>query len=269
MKPQLVGIVNVTPDSFSDGGIANSADIALLLAKKHFDEGAHIIDIGAESTRPGATPISAHEEWDRLHPVLKIIEKKLPKAVLSVDTFHPETVAKLITHEVDWINDVSGGCLEIARLIAKYDRFHHVIMHNLGIPPNKDKTMPAGKDPIPAILNWAELKVSELERVGMDRRRIILDPGIGFGKNAEQSLHILRNIKEFKTLGVPLLVGHSRKSFLSLFGDGPMDERDKLTAQISSYLFKQGVDFIRVHNVKASMDAIQAGAEPPARFLVE
>ncbi|NDF11286.1 MAG: dihydropteroate synthase [Proteobacteria bacterium] len=269
MKTQLVGIVNVTPDSFSDGGVANNAQTALMLAKKHFDEGAHIIDIGAESTRPGATPISIHEEWDRLQPVLKLLEKKLPKAVLSIDTYHAETVAKLVTHEIDWINDVSGGCPEIAKLISRYDTFHHVIMHNLGVPANKDKTLPASQDPISAILHWAEEKLIELERIGLSSSRIILDPGIGFGKTPEQSVHILRHIKELKILGVPLMVGHSRKSFLSFFGGtATMEEKDKRTAEISAHLQREGVEYIRVHNVKASMDAMRDNIAPPPGLLV-
>lgn len=250
---QLVGILNVTPDSFSDGGQFFNPEIALQQYIHLAESGADIIDIGAESTAPTAKPLDHATEWSRLEPVLSLLidaQKKLPIAPkISIDTRHPETAQKAIALGVDWINDVSGLDHPAMREIIAASKVDCVVMHHLSIPENRNHLLPRDQDPTPIVLEWGEKRLRELENAGIARERIIFDPGIGFGKMAEQSLLLLQNISAFKQLGVRILVGHSRKTFISLLSSLPFAERDIETLTISLQLMKQSVDYIRVHNV--------------------
>ena len=245
----LVGILNITDDSFSDGGLYNNPDTAVIQARKMVDEGASVIDIGAESTRPGAKSIHHEEEWKKLLPMLEAIRSSELNAWISVDTRNPETALKAILLGVDWINDVSGFSSKKMIEAVKDNAVTIVVMHSLGIPANPDVTIPENENVVKTVYQWAENKISELESHGIKKDRIIIDPGIGFGKTAEQSLRLIKNITEFIKLGVKILVGHSRKSFLKLFTDKPANERDHETCRITSYLAYHNVDYIRVHNV--------------------
>jgi dihydropteroate synthase len=258
-RTRLVGIVNVTPDSFSDGGKNDRPQTALAAIERLIGEGAQVIDIGAESTRPGAMPLAHEEEWSRLSPVLAGLSRFAPSPVaFSVDTRHPETAAKALKYNIQWINDVSGFASAAMVAAVKSSACKLVVMHSLSVPADKTIIM-ASEDPVAEILIWAVARLGALQQAGIARERLIFDPGIGFGKTSEQSLFILKNIGRFTALGVPLLVGHSRKSFLNLPASASIEERDDATLTMSKYLVAQGVDYLRVHNIPRHAAMISHG----------
>jgi dihydropteroate synthase len=250
MVTKLVGIVNLTPDSFSDGG--NCADVAamIVLAGAMAAAGAEVIDVGAESTRPGAVPLDPEEEWQRLLPFMEQVLPGLKgRCRISIDTRHAETARRALERGADWINDV-GGFADAAMVEAVAPSgCALVVMHSLSIPADPKVTLPDDADPVAALLAFGYERVAALEAAGINRSRLIFDPGIGFGKTAAQSLEILRRAAELRVLGVPLLVGHSRKSFLKAFADGPPPMRDAATLAFSAYLMDRGVGYLRVHDV--------------------
>ncbi len=246
---KLVAILNVTPDSFSDGGehaypAAAAARIGGLLG-----EGADVLDIGAESTRPGATALTPAEEWHRLEPVLAAAVTMAGAIPVSVDTRHAETARRALDMGAAWINDVSGFSDEAMIEAVKPYSCMLVAMHSLGIPPSPVQTLDPNSDPVRGVMQWMEDVVTRLCDQGIGRERIILDPGIGFGKTPEQSFELIKRVNELKQLGRPVLVGHSRKSFLSLLTAKPAAKRDAETLSISEYLAQSGVDYLRVHDV--------------------
>lgn len=252
--PQLVGIINVTPNSFSDGNQFVTADNALHQALHLVRSGAEILDIGAESTAPNAKPISAEIEWQRLEPILHAIKQAqhdfliLPK--LSIDTRHPEVAVKALNLGVDWINDVSGLDDPAMREIVSQSQVDCVVMHHLSIPACRKQVLPKDQDPVATVYAWGEERLHTLEKAGIKRERIIFDPGIGFGKVAEQSLALLKHIDVFAKLGARILVGHSRKTFMSLVTEKPFAERDVETMAMTLCLANQPIDYLRVHNVE-------------------
>ena len=250
--PQLVGILNVTPDSFSDGGNFTLPEHAVKHAEQLVMAGADVIDIGAESTRPQATPLSPSEEWQRLEPVLTHIlaQPFLTKPKISVDTRHATTARRALALNVDWINDVSGlQDPAMCEIIASH-ACDVVIMHHLSMPEDRSISLPTHHDPVKLVLDWFEKKLAELEKHGIKHERIMIDPGIGFGKTPEQSLALLQQIHQFHSLGTRILVGHSRKSFLTLFTPKPAAERDLETVLFSLLMKKNNVDYLRVHNIE-------------------
>ena len=241
---KLMGIINVTPDSFSDARAHFDADAALVAIARLIEEGTDVIDIGAESTRPGATPITAEEEWQRLEPVLAQLSR-FSGAVFSVDTRHGETARKALGLGIGWINDVSGFA-DVAMVEAVKDsQCRLVVMHSLSVPADKNIVLSESADVIEEVIAFAQKRFAALKAAGIARERLIFDPGIGFGKTAAQSLALLRDIKCLNVLGVPLLVGHSRKSFLG----GVLAARDDATLVVSHYLADCGVEYVRVHDV--------------------
>ena len=258
LHPQLVGILNITPDSFSDGGSYVGKKHALRQAQSLIEQGADIIDIGAESTRAGAKPLTDSEEWERLEPVLaEIIQCCHNNDVkVSLDSFHPENVAKALELGIDMANDQSGGENPEMVAVLKQSNIPVVIMHHLGIPTDKLVTLSTECDPVEEIINWAKERCIKLEKQGIDRSRLIVDPGIGFGKTAEQSLEILRRAEEFQLLQLPLYIGHSRKSFLETMTNAPAKERDIETVVASLFLAAKGVEYLRVHNVEIHQRAL-------------
>ncbi len=240
-RPKLVGIVNVTPDSFSDGGKNFNPDEASKNIAQMLQDGVDIIDIGAESTRPGATALSQEQEWERLKPVLSALQDKV---VFSVDTRHLETATKAILLGAGWINDVSGFANpEMVEAVRDSD-CKLVVMHSLSVPADKSIILQENIDPVEFLISWAKKRFVDLEKAGIERSRLVFDPGIGFGKNAQQSWAIINNAERFSELGVPVLFGHSRKSFM---GSGQGDDE---TIKISQQLAEKGVDYLRVHNIK-------------------
>jgi len=252
--PQLVGILNLTPDSFSDGGKFSRHHHALEQAKHLIESGAEILDIGAEATNPTASGISDEEEWQRLHSTLVALidESKhwLIKPKISVDTRHANIAQKALSIGVDWINDVSG--LDDPAMIEAVaaQNCAIVFMHHLGIPVDKNKFIPYAKNPVEEVFQWASTRLADLEKRGIARERLIFDVGIGFGKTAEQSLALIQHIKKFESLGLRLLVGHSRKKFIGQFTDKSFAERDIETAALSLFLAKESVDYLRIHDIE-------------------
>jgi 2-amino-4-hydroxy-6-hydroxymethyldihydropteridine diphosphokinase/dihydropteroate synthase len=259
--PKLLGILNVTPDSFSDGGKNQSTEKALEHAIHLFNSGADFIDIGAESTRPNAEEISAKLEWERLYPILQAIvnywQNNSWKPKISIDTRHYQVAENAISLGVDWINDVSGLTdPKMCRVIREAD-VHAVYMHNLGIPANRDNLIPSEKDPIQEIFNWASDRKIQILQTGINPDKLVFDPGIGFGKNAIQTLQLLHGIHEFNALNLPLLVGHSRKSFLNICTNYPATNRDHETAVVSEFLARKKIQYLRIHNVEHNMRNLQ------------
>ena len=261
---KIVGILNVTPDSFSDGGKFDSLDAALIHLKKMIAEGADVIEIGAESTRPKATPIGAEEEWRRLEKILPAVisevKKSSKKIKTSIDSYHFATIKKSHELGVDVINDVSGLADEkIVDFIAAKN-IETVLMHNALVPAIPDTVINRNLNLVSEMLKWAEEKITFLQKKNVRKSQLIFDVGIGFGKDALQSIRVLKNIDSFLILGLPLYVGHSKKSFLeaidfSDFGEG-LDRGEK-TLVISDYLVKKGVEFLRVHDVEGHVQLVK------------
>lgn len=255
LGPEWVGVLNLTPDSFSDGGQWFKPSNAVAQAETLVRAGATVLDLGAESTRPGAERIASDTEWRRLEPCLStLLERKL-HCRISVDTRHAETARRALAYGVDWINDVTGlddpkMRAVCAEAISKRPAIRCVVMHHLGVPPDRDRVIPHDQNPVEYLTCWAERKLSELERASIPRDNIILDPGIGFGTTPEQSFEVLHGVSRLLELGLPILVGHSRKSFLSAVTDRSAAERDVETLSASLILAERGVHWIRVHDVE-------------------
>jgi dihydropteroate synthase len=246
----IAGILNLTPDSFSGDGeftpekVINRIDAMIA-------DGASVIDIGAESTRPGATLLSADKEWHRLAPVAGAVASRKNGAHFSIDTRHAEVARKALAAGFDWINDVSSASDPAMLQLAAETGCTLVLMHSLGIPADPKQALAKDVNPVDEVLAWGKLQLARAQQAGIDTARIVLDPGIGFGKSAEHSLALIKGITRLKALGVPVMVGHSRKSFLSLFTDKKSGDRDPETLAVSCYLAEQGVDYLRVHDVKS------------------
>ena len=242
--PRLMGIVNVTPDSFSDGGEYINPRIAAEHCKNLIADGAEILDIGAQSTRPGAVQVSPQEEWERLQPVLDQLDlKDIP---VSIDTFRDEVIQKLLKkYPIAWINDVSGKLQDATLEAIQQAGCKICIMHSLSVPPMKTENIAPSWD---ALDIWAEQHIDKLTAFGFKTDDIVLDPGFGFGKTAYTSGFLLRTIEHMHAWGCPILVGHSRKSFYNLLNTNEAQERDVETLAVSQYL-NWKVDYLRVHNV--------------------
>ena len=249
----VMGILNITPDSFADGGINFETHIAIARGLEMIDEGVDIIDIGGESTRPGAERISALEEQVRVIPVIEGLAGH--GVTISVDTMRAETARLAVRAGASIVNDVSGGAADaemfatVAELGCKYTlmhwRGHSVDMNSKAIYT----------DVVSEVIEEVTLQLDKALAAGIKRENIILDPGIGFAKDAEHSWEILKRIDEFIALGYPVLIGHSRKRFLG--GDTP-DSREAATVAITQSLVGKGIWAVRVHGVKANKDAISA-----------
>lgn len=243
-QPKLMGVVNVTPDSFSDGGAYDPvAQVKRLLA-----DGADIIDLGAESTRPNAMPVSAEEEWQRLAPVLSATEG-ISDAIISIDTRHAETARNALAHGASWINDVTGFKQKEMLDAVRESSCKLVVMHSLTVPADPLVTLPANADVMGYLSDWATDTLNRLKAEAIDAERIILDPGVGFGLSAHQSVTVLSHMYILTKLHDAWLVGHSRKSFMRLFGLDKAQDRDEMTRGFSAVLAEQGVNFLRVHDV--------------------
>jgi len=252
--PLWMGILNLTSDSFSDGGQLfdqNRLESRVALFESEFTP---IYDLGGESTRPGATPVSAKLEWERLQPALRFLNERWRKDFfrpwISVDTYRAETARKSIEIGADIINDVSGlSDPDMIPWLAE-SACQYVLMHSLGVPASPSHTLSC-KDPVLAVKEWAVEKLTVLEAAGISMDRILFDPGVGFGKTAAQSLAIIQRIDEFFELPVRILVGHSRKSFLCGHVQRAPNDRDLETLGVSLRLADRGVDVLRVHEPHA------------------
>ena len=251
--PMWMGIVNVTPDSFSDGGRYVDWPRVEPHVAAMCDAGVHIIDVGGESTRPGATPVDPATEWSRVESVLeRLIERTAGcrlRPLLSLDTRNPEVAEKGLALGVDIINDVSGLTSPEMIALARDSDTDWIAMHHLTVPADPESTMPSGRDPFAGVEQWLKERMEQWDARGLDLGRIIFDPGIGFGKDRLQSVRLLRRAGEFRRLGLRVVVGHSRKSFMKGFSRSEPSESDLVTLGASINLCAQGVDIIRVHDV--------------------
>lgn len=251
--PEIMGVLNITPDSFSDGGNYSYADTALKSAIQMVDDGATILDLGAESTCPKATAITPQEEWQRLEPVLKqiITHKKdfMMPPTISIDTRHSETAAKALAAGANWINDVSGLDSPGMRDLIKQKKCPTIFMHHLSIPENRSHYLPPSANALEVVLDWGYKRIETLEKESIDKSLLIFDPGIGFGKSAAQSMSLLAHAEHFKSLGLPVLIGHSRKTYLSPLSKFDFSERDIETLAATLILMPKNIDYVRVHDV--------------------
>ena len=257
--PNIMGVLNLTPDSFSDGGKFNNKRSGVKKAIQMYLSGSNIIDVGGESTRPGSKEISSKLEWKRIDKVLKSICKRIP---VSLDTRKSKIMEKGIKLGVKIINDVSGlnYDLKTINILNKY-KTPFVIQHSQGTPENMQKN-PRYKNELLDIYDFFDQKIQFLRSVGIKHNNIIIDPGIGFGKNLKHNMNLINNISIFHSLGFPILVGVSRKKFIKELSGGN-DTKNRIGGTVASsiYLMKQGVQILRIHDVDEILQGIKVFKE--------
>mgnify|MGYP000067786688 CR=1 FL=1 len=262
LPTQVVGILNITPDSFSDGDRYADPRQALEQVKKLVANGAGIIDLGAESTRPGAESITAQEEWNRLTPVLQMIlpwlQDNTPWIKVSVDTRNASVAAKCLEMGTHIINDVTGLDDPEMRELAMKSQAPFIFMHHMGVPVVKGKNLPSHCDPVDEIKKWALNKIQQFQSLNLPLDKAILDPGIGFGKSPTQSIQVLRRFQELNDLGLPIYLGFSRKSMFNLITEKPFSERDLESNTLAAATAQSTPDYLRVHDVDGCVRTLKA-----------
>ena len=256
LEPVIMGVLNLTPDSFSDGGLYNHFEKAFKHTHNMICKGADIIDVGGESTRPGSKTIFHKDEWQRLKKVLYSFKKKFPKTFLSVDTRKSEVMIKAINCKSDLINDVSGFSYD-QKAIEKIKNFNvWKVLHHMQGNPNNMQIKPNYKNVLLDIYDFFEKKINT-DFKNFKYKKFIIDPGIGFGKNLKHNLILMRNISLFHSLGFPLLIGTSRKRFIKEISN-EYDSKERIGGTVASVLYtlQQGVQIFRVHNVNEVKQAI-------------
>lgn len=255
-SPKVMGIVNVTPDSFSDGGQYQTASQAITQALKLVEQGADILDIGGESTRPNATPVPLQEEIDRVMPVIEALSGKVAVPI-SIDTYKPEVMQAAISAGASFVNDVYAlqmpGAVDV---LARNPNIGICLMHMQGTPQNMQSN-PTYQDVVREVIDFLHTRLQQLKLAGIDQKRIVLDPGFGFGKRTVHNLTLLNHLNQLTSLGCPLLVGLSRKSVLGQVLS--TENSDRLHASIAAAVIAamKGAAIIRVHDVKATVDALK------------
>lgn len=252
--PRVMGILNLTPDSFYDGGKYKSASQILGQVEKMLNEGATFIDIGAYSSRPEAIHISQDEELSRLLPVLQLVIHEFPEALISIDTFRSHVASEAIQSGACMINDISGGSLDedMFSVIAKH-QVPYVLMHMVGTPQNMQQNVHY-EDLIKDIIFYFSQKVFELRKLGVND--IILDPGFGFSKTLDQNFELLQKLKLFSGMDLPILVGLSRKSMLYKLFDLDANSALNATTSANTIALMKGAGILRVHDVQEAMETI-------------
>lgn len=241
--PLWMAIINATPDSFSDGGLPDPVRHAMKLVH----QGADILDVGGESTRPGSLPVSPETEIERITPVIRGIfsacrNEGISPPPISVDTRNPETALAAIREGAEILNDITGGENPQMRKIARENGTAFIFMHMRGTPRTM-QISPCYEDVVEEVFAYLAHQRDLLLSDGIQNTRLVADPGIGFGKTTEHNLEILRNIRRFHDLDVPILVGHSRKHFLEIFGE----DRREGTEKVSGWMAEAGVEILRLH----------------------
>ena len=251
-RPAVMGVINLTPDSFSDGGRFNRADLALNEASRQLRDGAQVLDLGAQSTRPGAVDVGPEEELARLLPCLESIRAAHPQAILSVDTFRAPVARAALEAGADWINDVSGGRRDPAMLPLLADAgCPYVLMHSRGDSKTMDDCTDYGERGVVAgVLHELRLSTDRALQAGLSRDQLIWDPGLGFAKTTEQNLQLMRQLEDLQQDGIPVLLGPSRKRFIGAVLDQPRAKaRIWGTAAVCARAVEAGVHVLRVHDV--------------------
>ncbi|MEO8279650.1 MAG: dihydropteroate synthase [Ideonella sp.] len=257
-RPRVMGIVNLTPDSFSDGGQLSTASQAIQCCERLLGEGADLLDIGGESTRPGAHPVSASEEWQRVEPVLRAaLSLGCP---VSLDTAKPEVMRRALELGVDIINDIyalrSDGAVETLAASAA----GVCLMHMKGEPHSMQQRPPEYADVVVEVCDFLGERINVLKEVGVDLSRIVVDPGIGFGKTVAQNFTLLARLNRLQRLGCPVLAGWSRKSSLGALTGRPVGDRLAASLAASLAAVQNGARIVRVHDVAATVDALKVWA---------
>lgn len=260
-KTRIMGVLNVTPDSYHEPSRATTVETAIEKVMQMIQDGASIIDIGGESTRPPiavanyekAAPVSEAEELQRVISIIKALKGKVP---LSIDTIKPKVAAAALEAGASFINDISGFTHPDMRRVAAESGVEICVMHMQGTPATMqiDPTYPEGV--IPHLVEWFKRQVDLLVSEGVSERKIYLDPGIGFGKTVAHNLEIIHNLQKLKAIGFPLLLGSSRKSFMSHILSKPTAELLPATLAVSTFAVLAGVEILRVHDVKEHHDMI-------------
>jgi dihydropteroate synthase len=256
----IMGVLNVTPDSFSDGGQFVDEEAAFGHAVAMAKEGAAILDIGGESSRPGSEPVALEEEIRRVIPIMKRIRASLPDLLLSVDTYKAETARQALEAGADIINDISALRADPRMIdVLKDSDAGIILMHMRGTP----KTMqidPCYDDVVQEVLEFLRRRRDDLVRAGIDRARIAVDPGYGFGKRLQHNAELVRQIGQFTELGQPIVVGISRKSMIAhLLGDPKLQSEDRIwpTVALTSLLREKGARIFRVHDVRPNLESLR------------
>jgi dihydropteroate synthase len=254
-RTAIMGILNVTPDSFSDGGIFLARDVAVAHARAMVEEGADIIDVGGESTRPGAQAVSAQEELDRVILVIEALVRAVPVPV-SVDTSKPEVMRAAVAAGAGFINDVralrEAGALQAAATL----NVPVCLMHMQG-EPRSMQHHPAYTDVAGEVRNFLQERIDACVAAGIPRQRLIVDPGFGFGKTVEHNLELLRRLGELRALGAPILAGLSRKSMIGTLFGLPVTQRLHASVALALVAVQNGASMLRVHDVRATREAIR------------
>jgi dihydropteroate synthase len=253
-RPLVMGIVNVTPDSFSDGGQHLQRDVALAYAHQLIAEGADILDIGGESTRPGAQPVGIQEELDRVLPIIEGLRGA--PVPISIDTFKPEVMQAAIAAGVQMVNDINALQDAAAMSAVAGSSVAVCLMHKRGDPQTMQE-QPHYQNVVSEVSEFLNVRIASAEAVGIHRKRIVIDPGFGFGKTLAHNLALLRELEKLTELGLPVLVGLSRKSMLgTLTGQ---DIAQRLPASVAAALIaaQRGANIVRVHDVHATVDALK------------
>jgi len=255
-QPCIMGILNLTPDSFSDGGLFINKEKALAHVRQMIDDGAAIIDVGGESTRPGASEVSVEEECSRVIPLIKAI-RRISDVPISIDTSKPEVMQQAIEAGASMINDVNALRAEGAVELAAKLNVPVCIMHMQGQPRTMQHT-PKYNDVVKEIKEFLQQRIETCLKAGINKENIIIDPGFGFGKTLEHNLSLFKHLEEFTQLGVPLLVGVSRKSMIgAILDDAPADERLHGSVTLAALAAWMNTNILRVHDVKATSDALK------------
>ena len=267
MTPKVLGILNVTPDSFSDGGRFRSVDDARSRVLEMVHQGADAIDVGGESTRPGSVEISIDEELERVIPVLEAISCEI-EIPISIDTRRAEVVREALSHGVSIVNDTSAlqDDPELSRVIAQH-QLTVILMHRKGTPDSMQSD-PGYADVLAEIHAFLEDRIEFAVAAGIARERIVVDPGLGFGKRVADNYEIARGIEYFRSLAVPLLLGASRKSFTGVFDDSPPDQRLPASLAFVARAREFAVEWVRVHDVAETVTFLRAMAAIDDPLLV-
>ncbi len=256
-SPAVMGVVNVTPDSFSDGGSFMDSEHAVDHALKLIEEGADILDIGGESTKPGAKPVLPDEEQKRVLPVINLLKKRGCSVPISIDTRHADTMQKAVDLGCDIINDISALSYDPKSINVVCDaQIPVILMHSKGLPSTMQDS-PSYDDVMAEVYSYLEGRIKFCLGAGVELKNIVVDPGIGFGKRLEDNLSLIRNIHHFEALNCPVLLGASRKSFISDICPNTPPE-DRLTGSLAAVLsaLDSGVKIFRVHDVAQTVQAI-------------
>jgi dihydropteroate synthase len=256
-KPQIMGILNVTPDSFSDGGHFTRQGDAARQVEQMIADGADIIDVGGESTRPFAEPVPEKKELARVIPAIEAIRKVSSTIPVSIDTTKASVARAALGAGATMVNDISALRYDLEMIEVVKDSTDPVIIMHMQGTPGDMQVKPQYEDVVAEICDFFTMRTEWMVSRGVDKNRIIVDPGIGFGKTLEHNLSILKNIQEFKKLGFSVLIGHSRKSFFDTFLQLPVEKRDCPTAVVSALCAQQEVDILRVHDVGKTVAAVK------------